>query len=1156
MENVNFDKWIKHVTDSCKASFIAGTCLADGGKKGDIVKLERHGEYYGIAVQLMEDVKPLLTQALVIRILKMLKKEDAITPLTILSLTSMDQLHYILHKWLSKATNQYYNSLMSNVKFPTYDHWICTCIHDPISVKIKVTDIGINENTSQSVLPPEWMDREFENGEALHEAMNQLESRIGKPPVTYCCIYSMIVQKYETFVEDVQCENSYYLKFKNNKLYTSFSKKKQNYQYVVYDKTIIGFKLTDILEPKQPKNNLKESGILVSRLQKAIRRGRYGSKILDETIEALNVSSNYNLPEHGFLRVSTSKQMVWRLFITILEDCRPYHGEPSLLALSMLILITNKVQEYQFTRPVLDMIKNIALLAQYNDTPDDLFNWRSYPISEKLNGKTDFHTALSFVLNHMIMMSGDHDMLRRYYSTDGKFKPFVKNEYCHDDKIYKNILLASIDMHNKTNIILYYQACSSVGITTKEVSSYIWQISSGYNVRKNDKFKKDKLLRAIQNYFINPTITNKVNHIEYQYKDVSINCVESVKRTSFLILFGTKYKLKSKEIIIAGNHALPLRVKVANEWTFDNDIGLLNAYPKQYIKVTHIDAPFGFKWCKNKYLTSIVNGEPYIDDVKVPFFDASSVLMSITPITNNNYDNKVVNKIFSGKKVTFKKLLYLRHHSVDCLVDWRLENPNKELITLVYTKLFNQFNNIVSIGPTDRQGNKMQNSIHYVLEGKLWAVFNLLSYLYPNTIKPSGGVNFKVKKDAGYVHLINQLENILFNDKLNNDIVMPVVNTNLWDHQKDSVSKMMNAFKNGMHGSGDASDVGSGKTLTSLKLASELIALNDDTHSGILVLLPGIKLINTWKDEIEKHTEGFDVIYQGNHEIKNIKKNTIIVTTMGRNRDHFINHPWLLVIIDECLTVQNKNAFWTESAWKSSLLSKHLVMMSATFFRTRFDKLYYMLKMLQTGLPEQKEYLDAILLESIVSQVSTIKWRWTSEFNYFEMDEKNMEKYKLIENSSLSLEAKYAKLNSFVVKYKNIEPLRRLIDKHERCLIYARASEEASDWSEKLNIPLYPKKGKHCIVTYHNATFGINDLIEYTTIVMRPPMPDSLSQIKGRLARPGQKSMDLKIEYFVLKDTIEEGLILRLNISSQFVHQYIMPLATYYDVCINYNQYK
>ncbi len=99
---------------------------------------------------------------------------------------------------------------------------------------------------------------------------------------------------------------------------------------------------------------LREVGILVSRLQKSIRRGRYGSKVLIETIESLNTSPNYNLPEHGFLRVSSCKQLVWRLFISILEDCRPYTpiNELGLLELLLLVLITQKLQEFKFTRKV------------------------------------------------------------------------------------------------------------------------------------------------------------------------------------------------------------------------------------------------------------------------------------------------------------------------------------------------------------------------------------------------------------------------------------------------------------------------------------------------------------------------------------------------------------------------------------------------------------------------------------------------------------------------------------------------------------------------------------------------------------------------------------------------------------------------------------
>ena len=72
---------------------------------------------------------------------------------------------------------------------------------------------------------------------------------------------------------------------------------------------------------------------------------------------------------------------------------------------------------------------------------------------------------------------------------------------------------------------------------------------------------------------------------------------------------------------------------------------------------------------------------------------------------------------------------------------------------------------------------------------------------------------------------------------------------------------------------------------------------------------------------------------------------------------------------------------------------------------------------------------------------------------------------------------------------------------------------------------------------------------------MRPPAPDLLPQIKGRLDRMGQNSNNLFIEYFVIKNTIEEGLILRLEIASSFLQKYIMPLSKFYDISVHYKKY-
>ncbi|XWV25891.1 putative helicase [Tupanvirus soda lake] len=1225
MDEIDYASLIKTVEKYTKKSYHAyyrnGQLVPNvanlGGKIGDIAKLERPGEYYGIAVQLLEDLKPVLTNRFVVKILTMLKKEDYVTPLELLGLSNLDQLQYILHTWFRTATTEY-NGVFKNFKkkYPIFDDWIYTVTHDPLLGKIKIVEIGQNQNTGNSVFPAEWIDKEFDNARQLHKEMDKLETRIGKAPVTFAVIYSMIIQKNDTIIKNVKDEKYdkiFYIDLIGNKLdSTMTTKMRKGYQYVKYKNILIGFVLNDILEPKgnikgeHTQSKIKEVGLLVSRLQKSIRRGRYGSKALIETIDALNISPNYNLPEHGFLRVSASKQLVWRLFITILEDCRPYLpiDEPSLLDLLLLVLITQKVQEYKFTKPVLDAIKLVALLAQFNDTPEDWYKWRLLPKANDwpLKENSDFHNALSLAINNIIMMPGDNKMLRQYYSDKVNiYEPFMvpdeldsklwkktlstKKYLLHDQNVYDDIVLSSFDPHSKTYIILYYQACIPISMTTKQISGYIWDQSSSYNVRSGKSHPKiDQVLRSIQKYFLEESLnlkngnSIKTNHIEPtpqkipKFKNTIPN--ENAKRISFLILFGRKYKYGGKEVIISGTKDMPARVKIENEWTNYYDKSLLNTYPEKTINLNDIDPPFGFKWKKSKVTTQIVEGKPLVNNKYIPYFDGSSLIEPATPDIDNRInktDYQIIIQLLSGLDISFETLLDFRNNKQKEIVDWLpkptdIKKLNMDLIKLAYTKIFNQFNNIIMVGPVSRTGHKMQNSINYMLEGKLWAVFNLFTYLYPDTLKPNGAVNFFIKKETpGYVHLVQTLEKILFNTNIINGPV-PIIKTELWDHQKESVNKIMSGFRKGRFGFGDASDVGAGKTLTSLKIAVELIKENNKTYSGILVLLPGNKLLKTWQDELEKHTEGFDIVFQKNNSnVGSINRNTIVVTTMGRMRDHPINHKWLLVIIDECLTVQNRNALWTEEAWKQSMMSKHLVMMSATFFRTRFDKLYYMLKMLRTGLPEKREYLDTILLESIVSQVSKVKRKWTSKFNFFELDAQSRKQYDAINRSDLSLELKFAKLSSLLVssaKTNNVVTeqlgvlVKKLENKKHRCLIYAKAADEAKLWSNELNIPIYPIKGTHCIVTYNDGTYGLNDLVIYDTIIMRPPPPDKLPQIKGRLDRPGQKSDDLHIEYFVLKDTIEEGLILRLNIASQFLQKYIMPLAKFYDVSVNYKKYQ
>jgi hypothetical protein len=1198
-----------------------------GAQKGDIASILRKGEYNGLTIQFLENIKYLLNDKLIIKIIKLLNKEEFITCMNILNVDNVTKIYYILIKWLElnniehtiKIDQNELNNLENSGELEELNEWVKMIDHSPINGKIKIINVGYNNKTGASVVPDEWLDKEFQNGYHLHTEMNKLDTRIGKPPVTFCCTYSsMILLKNDDIVESNNIEqlikakkivHLYIIKIKKNnitpvsKYYNLTSNNIDNisifnntndtnlYKFVRYGNLLIGFRYSELFNETPIYDKSIEVGVLASRLQKAIRRGRYGGKILKKTIIQLNKSPNYNLPEQQFIRVNASKQLVWRLFITILEDVRPYHNENEInfLELILLVLITQKITNLQFNNFMLNKIIKLGLLAQYNDKKKDSYKWNHLedtPISQIDNiGQVGvpFIDSIILALHHVPMMHGDKNMLLKYLYYDEALEPFIiPKHFTYLPDVNNEIIRASYDHHCKPYIILYYQACTDNILSTKNIPRYIWDISSRYNIRKHNTQSHDILLSSIQDYLINNDMwNNEVFHEnEITQGDIEINFSiinknDKVKRTTFLILFGQKYKYKNNDIIIAGTEDEPIRIKLSNKWEYLNDIDMLNAYPPRKIYLKYLDPPFGYKWKYDIVNTEIIDGKFYVnpDGNEIKLFDGTDIIEAIYPIefTRSSLPDDIIeliNTVLSNQYISFKNIIKMKNTKFNRLYDWYsildFNVLDIKLIKLVYTKLFNQINNIITIGPIDRSGSKLYNSINYFYEGKIWKVFNMLSMLYPNSIKPINNLNFQLKKNTpDYIHMVTTFEKILFNGKTYSGII-PSVCTKLWDHQLESVNKIISGFMNGYRGYGDASDVGSGKTLTSLTIASNIISANNSIFRGVLVLLPNNKLINTWKLEIKKHTNNFDtIIYNGKNNF-NIKRNTIVISTMSKMRDHPLYNKWLLVIIDECLSVQNKNALQTEEAWKQSLCSKYLLMMSATFFRTKFDKLYYMLKMLKTGLPERKEYLDTILLESIVCQMSKIKRNWISNINYFTLPENEMLNYENIASLDISIDKKFSKLSSYLInnEIKNVVALqlKKLVSKcnknGNKCLIYAKSNDETEIFSTILNIPIYPEKTNNTIVTYNNGTYGLNDLIEFNTIVMRPPEPDKLPQIKGRLDRPGQENDNLYIEYFILKDTIEEGLILRLNIASNFMHHHIMPLAKFYEISVNHANYS
>ncbi|AYV78965.1 MAG: DEAD/SNF2-like helicase, partial [Edafosvirus sp.] len=574
----------------------------------------------------------------------------------------------------------------------------------------------------------------------------------------------------------------------------------------------------------------------------------------------------------------------------------------------------------------------------------------------------------------------------------------------------------------------------------------------------------------------------------------------------------------------------------------------------------------------------------------VKAFDASSLLISINnPVVidlEGPFKNIVEHALYIKDNeykqfelnMLMRHIAWLRNKMNDFRIfDWKKYVEKSKIDQIVWRQLITRFmtDSEIQIGPVNRSGNKVQNSISFLYEGVMWRLLNMLNMLYPEAIKASGDLKFQINKNTiGYKNIMDILKILFFKKKSENvkNKTIVEIKTILWDHQHQTVEKIVNGFINfGRKGYGDASCTGSGKSLVALAVMAKILKHNTDkninNYIGFLVLLPTTKLYKTWNDEINKHTEGFDVIEQKANGFLNKmpKQNSIVLSTLGRTREHPLDYPWQLVVIDECLTVQNKDSLQTESAWRQVACSQFgTLMMSAGFFRSRFDKLFYMLKMLQSGLPEKIEYLDTILSECIVCNISENSRKWITNITKYKLPNELRIKYDKIASQNKAYEKLYIELTKFL--YDNcdyisyfINKIKKLEEKDEDCkiLIYAKSKEEANAIAECGKINRYPDMSsnyKHTVVSYNEGTYGLNDLVSHNTILMRPYLPDLLFQMKGRLDRPGQQKDILNLEYILIENTIEEAWLYRLEMAQNFHNKFIMPLAEFYELAVKVNK--
>lgn len=435
----------------------------------------------------------------------------------------------------------------------------------------------------------------------------------------------------------------------------------------------------------------------------------------------------------------------------------------------------------------------------------------------------------------------------------------------------------------------------------------------------------------------------------------------------------------------------------------------------------------------------------------------------------------------------------------------------------------------------------------------------------------------------------------------------PTVKTKLWPHQQASVEKIVGGVMQGRRGHADASAVGAGKTLSALATITRLSLYAEKLHgtrNGVLVMLPTEALIKEWLLQIAEHTSGFHVIEQrANGQLFSLtygKSNppidgcSIVLSTLDRVREHpFVRQAaWDFVVIDECLAVQNADAKRCPSAWQQIEMSAlGVLMLSATFFRSKFSDLFYMIRMFRSPLPRSIEWLPATIHEHIVCQVPETDRTWKLQSEAVSLRPNDLKHYrsiietykrKQISGGQADFRRLFVDLEAFLrSRYEGRESdnsfgetsimaeachgvCERLLSRGRRPLVFADTSDEAEHflnvlrrqginactWSELSSARVAGGPGsmeKGVIVAVKSVEGqGINMQGHADSIICRPTPGDHLEQMKGRIDRPGQMVKDLILVVLVAEHTLEEAKFSNIHLAGNFFRDYLAPIATKY----------
>eukprot|EP00924_Labyrinthula_sp_SR-Ha-C_P008017 snap_masked-scaffold_11-processed-gene-0.8-mRNA-1 protein AED:0.46 eAED:0.46 QI:0/0/0/0.5/1/1/2/0/1260 len=480
-------------------------------------------------------------------------------------------------------------------------------------------------------------------------------------------------------------------------------------------------------------------------------------------------------------------------------------------------------------------------------------------------------------------------------------------------------------------------------------------------------------------------------------------------------------------------------------------------------------------------------------------------------------------------------------------------------------------------------------------EGLSYRLLVGLSILYPHVIQPQ--LNWSIKSEVEfvilnpscrqYVDLIEKVtiaaEKRYLNSEVGKLLVNPDITTKLWKHQEEGRARLVLGVKAGRRGFADASTVGSGKTLTALSVIVELMKNKElpRSNNGSLVLLPTKSLIEEWAIQLMTHTNGVHVIVQTKTgvlkskgvsnaggtpvQFKNLEHNSsndqtitpsagpftkvtrgaVVLTTLSRAREHEFEVPgWNFVVVDECLSVQSP-AQASLAAWKNVMRSENgVLLLSATFFRSRIDSLYYMLRMIRSPFPLSKEYLKTILNEHVVLYIPKNPRKWSLRKIPVSLKQSDLKKYhRMVLNANTSnfvtskaSRSGYFKFKAFLkAVYEEqlyLTAVAKLIadlqPKHKKCIIFANTKEEKIKLLKRIpmscDLDVFRKTQDNryvLVLTLKEGGQGLN-LPEFNVVISRPQPGDSLEQMKGRIDRPQQREKLLELYLVYAQDTFEE----------------------------------